>query len=105
MYYKMEYSIGVNIHIFMLEEGKHTFRSLENGFLNRNDCSFCLFCEMVTLAKKRPGRRKKMKTRWCCKGSLSHERYTTAPAVERSGGDWGKAAIPDGHLDQKEEER
>ena len=43
-----------------------------------------------------------MKTRWGCKGSLPHERDTTAPAVDRSDGDWGKVAMPNGHLAQKE---
>src|SRR5260370_11665728 len=69
-----------------------TFRSLENGFLEMNDCSFCLYYEMVTLAKKRPARRNRMKNRCCSKGSLQHERHTVTLPVDRSSVDGGKGS-------------
>ena len=58
-------------------------------FLDRNACSFCLFCEMVMLAKKRHASRSGMKNRCCTKGSPQHERHTAACPVDRSGVDRG----------------
>jgi hypothetical protein len=67
-----------------------TFRSLKNGFVDRNACSFCLFYEMMILAKKRHARRNGRKNRCCCKGSPQHERRTVACPVDRSRVERGK---------------
>src|SRR5260370_7881358 len=64
---------------------KPTFRSLESRFLDMNTCFFCLFCEMVILAKKRHARRNGRKNRCYSKGSPQHERHTVASPVDRSG--------------------
>jgi len=69
--------------VILIPDTVPTFRSWENGFLDRNACSFCLFCEMVILAKKRYARRSGRKNRCCSKVSLQHARHTGASPVDR----------------------
>jgi hypothetical protein len=57
---------------------------LEKGLLEMNASSLYMFCDVVPLTKKKPGRGKRRKNRCCSEGRLQHEKHTAALPVDRS---------------------